>query len=206
MDKKRISIDAFLLDEDRIFTFLDTKLSKSFASWYAIETDMDFVISAFKMLISEPSENDINLNRISQKAFYRAAVVTYANAFGEADGRNSHLDANMFTDQKYKNLHHELLKQRHTFHAHAGISDYETLLPIILFNPENKNDYAYKTIKINFIKPPNEKIIEYISLIENVQSYLKKKTGKCAKKLLDRDIKPNIDILFQEALHRKGKR
>lgn len=46
-------------DKEAIYTELESPLSKSYASWFAIKNDMDFVVSAFSLLIDRlKNENE----------------------------------------------------------------------------------------------------------------------------------------------------
>jgi hypothetical protein len=203
-------------DKEAVYTELESPLSHSFASWFAIKNDMDFVVEAFKLIIEIVKNDDFansenkseylivdgnnrNITHIQKTALYRAGIVTYAKAFTSSKGRKQVLNEKIFEKEEFKRTHKELYDERNTYHAHAGISFNETLLPIIAFENGNKNINQLSVISFNTIFKNKSKLQDYISIAEFARKYAATKAMECGNKLYKDEVRQNIDTLYQTA-------
>jgi len=177
---------------------LKSKLSKSYASWTAITNDMKFVLCSFNLLkqllniekpkpntnyhISQQNENPRS-NDVLIKALFRSAIVTYAKAFTSSKGRDIKLNESMFRTNKHKQLHNELFSERNNYHAHAGVSASEYIMPVIATDPDKTNKPRLSVISYSKITDKQGKIDEYIKLVKYVIKHTESKTEECGDKL-----------------------
>jgi hypothetical protein len=200
-------------DTEAIYTELTSPLSMSLASWFAIKNDMDFVVRALSLLMektenSEEENENIYLllegdkkdnHHIYNTALYRAAIVTYAKVFSSAKGRKQKLNVNIFKEEELKSLHKELYDERNSYHAHAGDSQNESLVPVIVFQKDKKIKNQLSTVSFNVIYKNKTKLNEYIKLAKYVTNYAEKKANECGNLVYKMEIENNIDDLYKKA-------
>jgi hypothetical protein len=188
---------------------LTSPLSKSFAYWISIMTDMDFVIKSFGSLLKRvggKKDNkqkytflaNTNEKHIINVALYRSAIITYAKAFTRSKGRTIKLSDQIFKNNQLKILHKELINERNNYHAHSGFSKSESFIPIITFKNNDKKNFQLEVFNFKVSFKDKTELDGYIELTRFVHDYANKKASECGNALLKKEIIKNITILYNE--------
>jgi hypothetical protein len=145
----------YIKDKECKKIILESKQAKNFAAYALIKKDLKFVKKAFSAaakFASDETDSDSSNGGVRYRAefdedadilksLYISGVVTYGKCFTKADGRKVKLEArDVFgpNQSKEKDLHMEVMTQRHSYLAHGGNTKHERVNAVLVLNPVDK--------------------------------------------------------------------
>jgi hypothetical protein len=166
-----------------LYVLYNSPISKQFAGNVLLLKDIDFSINCLKKL----TENIVSDKDI-QTALLFSAIVTYMKCFTSGSERRTHLHVDLFkkTHQKYLKLHNEIDEFRDNYLAHASTQTHEKSSSVLFLNPDiSKKKLIWISIAAKYVINKNDRLSDYIDLMEKVKELVNIKIKKSMKALKD---------------------
>jgi len=123
------------------------------------------------------------------KGLYIAFLASYGKCFTNCKGRNAQLEKSNL-DEKYHQLHEELMRQRHNYVAHSGDDKVEDSAVALVF-PQQRN--AIEKVEIftelsqpDFMDGFNE--VDIIDLVDHLHEIVKERMKQLTEKILKEEV------------------
>ncbi|WP_407537476.1 hypothetical protein [Acinetobacter baumannii] len=183
---------------------LNSRLAQQLAGYALIEKDLRSTIVWLETIekmqegIQQVEGGYISTDREKYniiKGLYIASLIFYGKCFTKCEGRNAQLSQRNI-DEKFIQLHIEIIKQRHNFAAHSGAERIESVEVALVF-PQQKNAYHIFDIFTELNQPDafNQfEDLKFIDLVKHQYNIAVKKRNELQKLIIERDLKEkNID-------------
>lgn len=176
---------------------IEEDAARKVAAYQAILNDI-YKVQSYLSLACEIARDNFNTGRLVEKfdfnskdqvicsSLYHSAVTLYGKCFTQAQGRSVKLEESQIrkrlTDDQVA-THEKLLKLRHNWAAHGGLSDHESICGIMAFLPDGRARTLYVATTTGFPSPAD--LEDFLSLCEPMKSmiedYKKKHEDKVFK-------------------------
>jgi len=161
----------------------DYKIARTLCRLNSILIDLNSAEDCLKILIK--SDKKTQVCSIIQQSLYTHAVVAYCKCFISSKQGLKKINI----DNKFLDIHKELLNTRHEYVAHAGNSQEFQIKPYVWLNP-NLNDkkiIGISCISLSTISPDKEKSEKFLKLVDSIKKEIlerKQKTEIALEKYL----------------------
>ena len=193
---------------------LSSNQAKIFSNFALIKKDLKFCKTALSIASGLASDGE-ELKQVGGfrpefdeqsdvlKGMYISFVVTYGKCFTKADGRRVKLELkDTFDDDELKELHLEVMNQRHEYIAHGGKTKFEQVDPIVVLHPDKEMNVTplLTTQSYHLVGFNKEEFERYLELVNFVDKKLDVLLEKKATALYEKEIAPKeLDDLYKEA-------
>lgn len=192
---------------------ITSKMAEQLAGYALIEKDLRNVLLWLQEIdriyphIERPNKTVISPDRerfTIIKALYVAALTFYGKCFTKCEGRRIKLDKKIM-DDKYKELHDNIMHMRHNYAAHSGADNFEEVKVALVLYPSKRSKlppilYKELTQPDVILKDPGDDV-GFSDLIEHLQSKVLEKIVLLDNKIMSEEIIPK----GKDYWYKKGK-
>jgi hypothetical protein len=183
----RIQLTSHLAQQLAGFTLIDKDL-RNVLAWLS-EIDVLFPKSERPTTPTIASDRK-RFNVV--KGLYVASVAFYAKCFTQCEGRRAQLNRTNL-DEDYRELHDEIMRQRHNYVAHSGADRFEEVQIALVLAPTKTSSEAPRLWKELFqpdliVTDEGEKTFE--DLVKHAQTKALAKMAGLNEKIMQEDVLP----------------
>ena len=176
---------------------LTSKISLRLAGFALIEKDIRNIISWLDYIDTLYKDDSVKGVIIASdrskfnivKGLYIAFLSSYGKCFTKCKGRNAKLEKSNI-DDKYHQLHEELMRQRHNYVAHSGDDKVENSAIALVFpqqrNAMDKVELFTELFQPDFMDGFND--TEIMELVHHIHSFVKSKITELTQKIMEEEI------------------
>lgn len=181
---------------------LRTKIAKQLAGYTLIEKDLRNVALWIKEIdklfpsserpggaFISPDRERFNVI----KGLYVAALSFYGKCFTQCEGRKVKLDKK-FIDDKYHEIHDNIMHMRHNYAAHSGSDTFEEVKIALVLYPNKNTKLLPRVVKelqqADMMYQSADEKLHFIDLVEHTRLRVLNKMEVIEKRILENDILP----------------
>jgi len=183
------------------YHILKDKISRQAAAYASIKIDLIECKQSIEYLKSIKEISQIP--KFAKTSLLFSSVILYAKCFTSGEGRGTSIqkkDVFKGINPSHINFHHEVIKLRNKYLAHAGNSNHESRALILTLNPdvENKRIEETKFVGIK-LKDDDSNLDSYIDLFDVVISHVDSKIENLKSKIQDEVDKLDINDIYDNS-------
>jgi len=181
---------------------LKSKLAQQLAGYTLIEKDLRNIlvwlqaIDAIFPKEEHPNETIISPDRErfnTIKGLYVASLTFYGKCFSQCEGRRAQLNKKLI-DQKFHELHEDILKQRNNYAAHSGADKFEDVKIALVLAPKreiNQPPWLYRELnQPDLSMSSKDDDINFRALVEHIREKVIDKMNIVSLKILQDEVAP----------------
>lgn len=195
-------IDVRIICKEMVCPYVAIKspLATQYVGYQTLMRDLEDCSKILNYLIETT-----NGNEVVQNALWESFITKYGRCFADTAGRKTKLDNNDITkgapnDIVWASAH--LIKERHQFTAHAGLSDSDIMEGrLALLSPQLGKSLVRIYISGSRVtKPSGELTVLFQQLIAHVKKQVDLKLDKALSKLMREMSEKDIEELYNESI------